>query len=170
MSTWMLAGHDQFSVRVPNSPGVGKESQNIEDLFDEEIASRIYETGLWQIRFTNLTESMNTILSECSESNWDGYGATPISTDAVYEAMYFISQLPSYFPIPEVVPEPDGDIGLEWYHDRSNQLVLAFGGKNVVTYAGIFDGVNKTHGSELFIDSIPGVITQNLRRLPFERS
>lgn len=168
MSTFVIGGHGQVSVRLPNSPGVGEESQTIEELLDEEIASRINETGLWQKRFADLADSMSTVLSECSESNWDGYGAMPISEEAVHEAMYFISQLPSYFPIPGVVPEPDGDLGLEWYHDPGNQLVLTFSGKNIVTFAGIFEGVNKTYGSELFIDSIPVLITQILRRLPFE--
>lgn len=57
---------------------------------------------------------LEEIAGECSEKNWDGYGAEPVSWIAVYNAKDFIRALPDGFPIPEAAPEPDGSISLEW--------------------------------------------------------
>ncbi len=51
---------------------------------------------------------------ECSEEGWDGYGARPVTQETYDEAVRFLGALPSWLPTPEIVPEPDGDIGFEW--------------------------------------------------------
>ncbi|MBI5739160.1 MAG: hypothetical protein HZA16_00435 [Nitrospirae bacterium] len=109
-------------------------------------------------------ESVEEIYKECSKANWDGYGANPVSRDSVFEATKFLHLIPSSFPMPQVVAEPSGEIGLEWNNNRGYVFAISFGSKNMIAYAGIF-GNSKTHGTEYFGEAIPPVIIDNLRRL-----
>lgn len=109
-------------------------------------------------------ESLLELYKDCSEKNWDGYGANPVSKDSISEALDFIQLLPSSFPMPQMLAEPSGEIGLEWYKDKKMIFAISFNGKNMITFAGIFGG-NKIHGEEYFGDSIPSRIIENIRRL-----
>ena len=109
-------------------------------------------------------ESLIDVYKECSVADWDGYGANPVSKESVFEASKFIDLIPSSFPMPQVIAEPSGEIGLEWVKDKGLIFAISFSGNNMISYAGIF-GSNKTHGTEYFGDTIPPAIIENLRRL-----
>lgn len=109
-------------------------------------------------------ESLLEVYEESSKADWDGYGASPVTEDAFYEARKLIQLLPSSVPMPEISAEPTGEIGLEWYRGKRFTFVVSLSGKNILTYAGIF-GSNKTHGTEYFGESLPSIIVENLRRL-----
>jgi hypothetical protein len=109
-------------------------------------------------------EALVEVYKECSEANWDGYGASPASKDSIFESLKFMNLMPSFFPMPQIVPEPSGEIGLEWYKGKRLIFVISFSGKGMITYAGIF-GSNKIHGTEYFGYVIPKIIIENLRRL-----
>ena len=110
-------------------------------------------------------QSLNKEFDECSEEGWDGYDALPITKEAYFEAMKLIKCLPiTSFPMPEVAPEPNGEIGLEWFIGRRQVFNASVSGKNEIVYAGLF-GVNKVHGTEYFGDSLPFAILENLKRL-----
>jgi len=110
-------------------------------------------------------ESLKQIYEECSEENWDGYGGTPISLEAYLEASRLLRIIPNSFPMPDVLPEPDGGIGLEWYKDKGFSFVASLGGKTTITYVGRFGRNNQTYGTETFTDSVPSVILNGLKRL-----
>lgn len=109
-------------------------------------------------------QSLLELYKDCSEKNWDGYGANPVSKDSISEALDFIQSLPSSFPVPQILAEPSGEIGLEWHKGKRLIFAISFSGRNMIAYAGIF-GSNKIHGTEYFIDSIPSIVIENLRRL-----
>lgn len=109
-------------------------------------------------------ESLLELYKDCSKPNWDGYGADPVSKDSISEALNFIQLLPSSFPIPQILAEPSGEIGFEWYKGKRLVFAISFTGRNMIAYAGIF-GSNKIHGEEYFSDSIPSIVIENLRRL-----
>jgi len=147
--------------------------QNIGSGADFESLKKHYDTIVAKFRETStlgylddVYQSLDEIFEECSEENWDGYDALPISEDVVLEAKRLIESLPatSSIPMPEIVPEPTGEIGLEWYKSKRSVFVVSVNGKNEAAYAGLF-GPNKTHGEEYFGDSIPSVIIDNLKRL-----
>ena len=46
--------------------------------------------------------------------NWDGYGATRISLEAVQNAIKAIDVLLISAPVPDIVPNPNGTISFEW--------------------------------------------------------
>lgn len=108
-------------------------------------------------------DSLYEVRQECAEEDWDGYGALPVSEGAYYEAKKLLQLLPSSIPMPELLPEPSGDIGLEWRKGR-NHFVVSASGNNELTFAGIF-GSSRIHGTEYFYNAIPSIIMENLRRL-----
>ncbi|MCK4817825.1 hypothetical protein KA005_18790 [bacterium] len=110
-------------------------------------------------------ESLNEVYEECSEANWDGYDAAPISLEAYSEASKLLRIIPNSFPMPDILPEPDGGIGLEWYKDRGFSFVISVHGKNIITYVGLFGINNETYGTEDFTDSVPKVLLNGLKRL-----
>ncbi len=112
-----------------------------------------------------LITSLFGMYNECSAPDWDGYGANPISEEAYNEAFKIIDSLPSSIEMPEISCEPTGEIAFEWNRGKGHIFAISVGGKNRITYAGIFAGNNKVHGSEYFEEFLPPVIINNLRRL-----
>jgi len=108
--------------------------------------------------------SLFEVYKECSEVDWDGYGASAITKDAYEEARKIINLLPSSIIMPDIVAEPTGEIGLEWRKGRKQVFVISVSGKHRINYAGIFGG-NKTHGTEYFEETLPAIIIEHLRRL-----
>ena len=105
------------------------------------------------------------VFLDCRAPDWDGYGAEPVTDKAYFEAAKLLELLPSYLPLPEIVPEPTGDIALEWHKENQFTFVLSVNGNNTITYAGIFGPGNETHGTENFTESIPRIIIDNIQRL-----
>ncbi len=110
-------------------------------------------------------ERLDEVYNECSEANWDGYGAKPISHETYFEARKLLTMIPLSFLMPEILAEPDGEIGFEWYKDKDSVFVISVSGNNIITYAGLFGTSNKTHGTECFADELPRIILENIRRL-----
>lgn len=113
----------------------------------------------------NALTSLEEIIVECSAEGWDGYDAAPVSDDAYDEAKRLLESLPlATFPMPEIVPEPDGGIGLEWYKGKRQVFVVSLRRMNEIVYAGLY-GLSRTYGTEYFGTSLPRVIIDNLKRL-----
>jgi hypothetical protein len=47
-------------------------------------------------------------------SDWDGYGADPITASTIATARSFYRMLPRILPPPDIAPGADGTIGFEW--------------------------------------------------------
>lgn len=123
------------------------------------------ESAITWSREQTLLRSLREVFKECSKENWNGYDAKPISVDACAEAKKLIECLPMTLPMPEIVPEPTGEIALEWYKDKQSVFVISVSGNNVITYAGLFGKGNETHGTEFFVDALPMVIISSIQRL-----
>jgi hypothetical protein len=108
---------------------------------------------------------LQNIFLECSKVNWDQYGANPISMDALSEAYWFVSSLPSWLPNPEVIPEPSGEIGLEWSFGKDKIFVITIKGNNSIAYAGLLGAGNRIRGIESYSEAIPQSIIESIRRI-----
>lgn len=100
-----------------------------------------------------------------SVSDWDGYNAQPISQEAYFEASKLLRILPNSFPMPDILAEPEGGIGLEWYKDKGFSFLVSINGKNIITYVGRFGKNNHFYGTESYKDSVPEIILNGLKRL-----
>ncbi len=97
--------------------------------------------------------------------NWDGYGAKAVTAGAFEESFALLNALPSYIPLPELEPEPDGSIGLEWENGPNRVFTLSVNGKGVIVYAGMFGKGSKAHGTEVFNDSLPEELVVHVQRI-----
>jgi hypothetical protein len=143
--------------------GVSSDSKKLRELLSM-IAAHFRQSAAGQ-RLENALESLIEVYQACLEPNWDGYGARPISEAAYFEAVKILGLLPPSLPMPEIVPEPNGEIAFEWYKGREYTFVISVGGNNIITYAGLFGKGNETHGTEYFIELLPTIIVDNIRRL-----
>lgn len=144
------------------SPGVGEGENgiNIHQILND-VFSYGRQSGLRELTRQALLE----IYRDYSKENWDGEGAIAIGEDAYLEAREFIRLLPTTLPLPEVLPEPTGEIAFEWYKSKTHLFVVSFRGRGIITYAGMFGEGTTIHGTERFEDFIPKMVIENMRRL-----
>lgn len=103
------------------------------------------------------------IALDCSEPDWDGSGASPVDPMAVENASRFILALPEGLPMPEVAPEPDGAISLDWIHSRHRALSVSIGPRARVAAAWI-DSPNSGQSVERFDGStVPDLVVLKIR-------
>lgn len=81
-------------------------------------------------------DELGTIWDECNRQDWDGHGAVPVSFATYRKAVDLLEALPADLPIPEVVPENDGELAFEWRDERGQALSvsLAPNGRLTVLY------------------------------------
>ena len=70
----------------------------------------------------------------------------------------FLETLPTTTPVPDVVPEPDGEIAFEWDYGPWRILSVSVGPTGLLSYAALYGRTSKAHGTEKFIDRLPGAI------------
>jgi hypothetical protein len=164
MSTAILCTDCPSILNSPNI-GFGPEFEELKKYYDV-IISEFRKAETLGRRLHEVLQSLDEAFRECSEEDWDGYGSLPITEEVYLEAKKLIRSLPlAYFmPMPEIVPEPDGSIGIEWSMGNRLIFVASVRGKNEIVYAGLF-GMNRAHGIEYFGDYLPPAIIANLRRM-----
>ena len=121
-------------------------------------------------KLKRLWDALAEIESECKMPGWDGYGAAPLSSDALAEIKVLLQLLPPYMPAPDIVPEQTGAIGLEWRRGKDAILVLSVQGKGVISYAAILGAETKRYGMEKFAATVPCYIQRELFPHFFETS
>lgn len=99
-------------------------------------------------RRTSVINALLQLNTECSTEGWDGYQAAPVGQCALNNAYSFFKTLNPNIPAPELSPEPDGEIALEWYGDNNSVISISIGDSDVINYAAIFPDKNKLNGTE----------------------
>lgn len=107
---------------------------------------------------------LQALVTECAGFGWDASEAEPVSECAAIRAADFIRALPEGFPLPELAPEPDGSISLDWFRSRNRILSLSVGTSDRLPYAWL-DGEDKGHAVVLFDrKNIPPDILDRIQR------
>ena len=88
--------------------------------------------------------ALRKMANECADEDWDGYGAGAIDPLSVWNAEDFIRALPDNLPMPEVSPEPDGSVSLDWIRSRNQIFSVSIGANNRLAYAWL-DGTERGH-------------------------
>lgn len=142
------------SIFLPSPYGSGGEANILDDELREienDEQKRVYDRTPrpvdTEISASSIIDEIKTIASDCSVKNWDGYDAAPIKGESVKAAIKFLNDIQISPPIPDVVPEPDGDLGLEWEIDSENWLIISFHGTSVIHFAAKF-GESRFEGKE----------------------
>jgi hypothetical protein len=77
---------------------------------------------------------------ECAAENWDGEGAVAISVGVIGVAGRILDVLfdllPKGTPMPDVLPEADGEIDIGWIVDATRMFSLSVGARGKINFAG----------------------------------
>lgn len=156
MTATATLGMPSFSARRVNT-GTSIESKKLESMLGKAL------TYYWRTAPRNLVlNELRKVYADCQREGWDGYSAHPISADAYHAAVRFLLSLPAAFPMPDVVPEPDGEISLEWDYGRWKALSLSIGENGRISYAAMLGKYKRDKGTEIFDDFIPPEIVWTL--------
>ena len=102
------------------------------------------------------------LVNECAEPGWDGSGAHAVDRLAAFAAADFIRALPDGAPLPDVGPEPDGAISLDWIQSRNRLFSLSVGISNRLAYAWL-DGSDRGHAVARFDgEKIPARVLEGI--------
>lgn len=162
MTALALSGYQYHLLQRPNT-GASKCSDEL-DKKVQDVIIHLREPITGHVK-ENLHIELNNIFLECSKVNWDKYGANPINEAALIEAHWFLTALPSWVPNPEVIPEPSGEIGLEWDYGKDRVFVVTIKGDHSIAYAGLLGAGNRTRGIESYSEAIPSVIIESVKRV-----
>jgi len=88
------------------------------------------------------------IQQECSSEGWDGYDAKRVEDKILGNAISFVNSLDEKIPIPEICPEPDGEIAVEWYGENKSTISISIGVGDIINYAAIFPDQHKANGTD----------------------
>ncbi len=155
MTSLAIATNFVLSTSYGMSAEAQKVQKNYFEVQQDRRQNRLYRDPYWALR--NAAE-------ECSQEDWDGYGAKRIDRKSFEESLRFLEYLPSTLPTPEVSVEPDGMVAFEWYKRSRWVFSVSFGTNKEIIYAGLF-GNSKTHGTEYFGEEMPQTILDNIRRV-----
>jgi len=114
--------------------------------------------GLSHLRNSNTfgwpSNELHEVFMECSEENWDGFDAIPVSTFSYDYAMQFLKVLPVWTEAPSFGAEADGQMTMEWYRSPRRVLSISFSPDGRLYYAALL-GENRAYGTEVFFGKIP---------------
>ena len=123
--------------------------------FRVEFPANIFSSvskPIYKSKKEQLLIQLDEIYSECSSADWDNEGALPLNKKSYHAVRDFLKILPGHIALPEITPEPNGSLGLEWdqngYHMalsicKDHQLVYAIISKTsrnsgTILYGGFF--------------------------------
>ena len=92
-----------------------------------------------------LISELMQIAHDCKHENWDGVGAEAIEPGAIDTAIAFIRALPADVPLPELAPEPDGGISLDWIVSKNRLVSLSCSSSSRLAFAWL-DGSDTGQG------------------------
>lgn len=101
---------------------------------------------------------------EAREGAWDGYAAEQAEPSSLIYALYFLEQLSSNTPTPEVAVDVDGEIAIEWDYGPRRIMSVRVGRDGTLSYAGLL-GHATFYGVEILREVIPSAISSSIRRI-----
>lgn len=102
------------------------------------------------------------LVNDCAVAGWDGDGSEPVDRYVAFAAADVIRALPAAVPLPEVAPEPDGSISLDWIASQNRLFSLSVGSSDRLAFAWV-DGSDRGHGVARFDgETIPVRVLQGI--------
>lgn len=151
----ILAAVPSYQIEWRFEPGLSDESRDIWAKMEE-----IRRKGREPISFSwreSLRDDIESLFRRCSRPGWDGYDAEPVSVKSANGALQIINALPDHIAPPSVIPEPDGEVALEWSGSNRRDFSISLSGATL-TYAGVFGGSLKKYGEEPFFGALSSTI------------
>ncbi len=118
------------------------------------------------LTFSNLSldDQLIDAYREATQPNWDGEGSTPVSPATLRLAKEFVESLPRKYQTPEIAPEPDGHVNLEWYNGKHRLLSVSVNPDGRLHWAALI-GCEDPRGSCVFFGQAPKTLLHLLGRV-----
>jgi len=130
-----------------------------------DLSPRLHgeEVSLVMTEFADRSEALQRILEiEKLEANWDGYGAEPICASCIENARTIVELLPPFAMSPDLFPNPNGTITLEW-ENAHGTLSIEVGETSI---SGFFDtDTEPLFYQEDYAGGMPAFMESALRRM-----
>ena len=121
------------------------------------------ERSAWDTEQSHVRRQRDLALAEafqeCSQPDWDGYGAAPANESSTAWARKVLSAFPDCLGVPDIAFEPDGDAGLEWWRGPDRVLSVSVGRNGELRYAARLNA-SRAIGTEIFADGLPKRLVQ----------
>jgi hypothetical protein len=152
----------QFSISYSYEPV----SQSSEELTRRWAEARDFLRGSASDWTPIVDAARRAIRSECSQENWDGEGALPVSDQVIAVAEKVVGALfeliPKGTPAPELVPEADGEICISWAVDAGKLFSMSVGSHGKINFAGQFGNEGGIHGWRPIDEESPSFLDESL--------
>lgn len=158
----LLVGYAALYATVRAGSAVSPEAEAVRNAASAMVESTEESLALFGAKAIAISQ-LRDLANECASEDWDGNGAYPIHPIAVLLVREFLRALPEDIPLPELAPEPDGSISLDWIQSRTRLFSLSIGTRQRLAYAWL-DGSDKGHAVSRFDrEQIPARILQGIR-------
>ncbi len=108
--------------------------------FKRQEISQIYISQL------KLSQLLNEAKKRANIPNWDDEDGLPADEKCFHFMQTFISVYPSGLPLPDIYPDPDGTIGMEWEFVDGTSLVANMMPSGEIAYS-VYGTKEKTYGA-----------------------
>lgn len=127
-------------------------------------AGRRHLQNSYSVGLGSVFHELIAVAEECSEPDWDGYGAEPVSDESYRTAYRLLEALPLGTSAPTVGADPDGQLTLEWHRSPRRTLSISSSSQNELHYAALI-GPNRAFGMEAFFGEVPARVVELIRRV-----
>ena len=121
---------------------------------------RLHQSYSLGLRQKGVFDALCRVTEECSQHNWDGYGAAPVTNETYSLAYRLLEALPIGTPVPTVGAEPDGHLTLEWHRSSRRTLSVSVSPEGELHYAALLPGPSRDYGTRPFIGDVPARILE----------
>ena len=143
----------------PFDGAVSREAVELRQELDEAITSRgSFTAGRYEEIESRLVHALQHATDE-------GIYAM---RDSLCRALAVMRSLPVHIPLPDVIVESDGEIGLDWDFGRRHVLSISVGEGPMLRFAALVNS-EPVHGRVPFAGVLPGTISFFLNRLVASR-
>lgn len=143
-----FVGYAALQAVARGDSAVSTEAQAVRQAASSLVDSAEKSQALFGAKALAISQ-IHALANECSDSGWDGDNAAAIHPRAVLIAEAFVRAIPDCIALPEVAPEPDGCLSLDWIQSRNRFFTLSVGVSNRLAYAWL-DGADKGNGVARF--------------------
>jgi hypothetical protein len=151
------------SFAPPTAIGFSDESEYLGEQLQEVQDARA-SSEYWSGALDEALENLADIKRQCSKPKWDGYNAEPISAETLARLVAFLRAMPENIPTPDLVPEPDGEVSVEWQVSPRRFFSVSVGPHARLAYAGML-GATRWHGVEFFYGGLPQEIIRGVLKI-----
>lgn len=160
----MMAGYTAVAALSRRSSAVSNEAATVRRNASCVLKREESSVALFGPKAGAFSE-LAALASECSEDDWDGYGAIAVNPQALQLAHDIIRSLPDDVTMPTFSIEPDGCVSLDWMPSRTRTFTLSAGKSDRLPYAWI-DGTDRGHAVARWVNGyLPPRILQEINRI-----